>query len=119
MRLHFIDRVQLSGVKAYVDFPTLSVTTWLDGTFQKQLNDWFEQNMGFRNHLVRIENQINLSLFNYLSTKSRHKIVLGENDYLFEKNDIDYWNGYELSDEEIRKIEELIKKIKCIRRIKL
>ena len=114
MRFPFVPRGKLHGVQAYVDFPALSMATWLNGKFQQQLNDWFEQNMGFRNYLVRIENQINFSLFNYLSTKSMHKIVLGENGYLFEKSDIDYWNGSELSDEKVEEIRVLVEKIKML-----
>lgn len=54
---------------------------WFDGEFQKSYETYYEENIGFRNPLIRIYNQIDFSVFNTVHGGS---IEVGKEGYLFE-----------------------------------
>lgn len=61
---------------------------WWSGTYQQQKNNYFNDQVGFRQDLVRINNQVDYSLFKKLHSNS---VVLGSNQCLYQK---DYINAY-------------------------
>lgn len=58
-----------------------SIGGWLDGEFQKSFDKYYEENIGFRNPLIRIYNQVDFSLF---KTVHGGSIEVGKKGYLFE-----------------------------------
>lgn len=69
---------------------SLTFSNWLDESFQRGFNKAVEDNLGFRNLLIRINNQLNYSLFHYTDNK---KVVIGKNDCLFEEGYITEYTG--------------------------
>lgn len=66
--------------------PDLSVfkrADWLKGTFQDTLNTRLENHIGFRNTLVRVNNQIDYSLFNKANAEG---VIVGKHGELFEED---------------------------------
>ncbi len=64
---------------------------WFDESFQNKYNKALEDNIGFRNLLIRLYNQINYSFFKKTST---HKAVIGKSDCLYEEGYILDYTGY-------------------------
>ena len=77
MRYRFAPEVELSGVGVKPSKPSLSLAGWWQGEFQSQVEDWFDDHIGFRGYGVRTDNQIGLSLFHEASSKAADSVVLG------------------------------------------
>ena len=60
----------------------LSLKSWFSGNFQEGFNQEVNTDFGFRNNLVRLNNEISFRLFNK-STSSY--IIVGKENYLFEE----------------------------------
>ncbi len=60
-----------------------SLETILSGAYLDSLNQRIEQDLGFKPYLVRLHNQINYSLLNYVQPTSSN-IVLGKDGWLYE-----------------------------------
>lgn len=80
---------RLGGVEDKTTKPQLSVSGLLDGTFQESFDSWFSKKIGLRSVLVRTDNQINFSMFHH----SSGHVVVGKDNYLFEKYYIDDLNN--------------------------
>jgi len=65
-----------------------NIWRFLDQTFQRDAEQQFKHKVGFCNHAVRVNNELNYRLFHYSSAP---KLVLGQEDYFYE--DI-YLNEY-------------------------
>ncbi|MCB2220172.1 MAG: hypothetical protein KQI35_07225 [Bacteroidetes bacterium] len=70
--------------------PSFQTIDWMNGTFQDQYNTYIEENIGFRNTLIRINNQLNYGLFKVSTVK---KVIIGSNGTLFEKPYLESFNG--------------------------
>ncbi|OVE72830.1 hypothetical protein BVX93_02030 [bacterium B13(2017)] len=81
----------LSGVVNKVKRPKFSLKSWLKREFQNLFEKRFESRLGFRAKLIKTENQINFSLFGDISAKTNEPIVLGKDNWLFEKTYIKYY----------------------------
>lgn len=58
-----------------------SIWRILDHSFQQKAEQSFKHTVGFCNHAVRLNNEINYRLFHYSSAP---KLILGKDDYFFE-----------------------------------
>lgn len=65
---------------------------WMNGTYQEQKTKYINDHIGFREDLIRINNQIDLSLFEVLHAD----VVLGRNRYLYQQCYVDehYGKGF-------------------------
>jgi len=87
----FIKVKKLDGAYENKDtLPTFSVKNWLNGTYQFQKEKTVNDSFGFRNIYVRINNQVDYSLFNL---PHANEIVGGQDGYLFETHYIDGYYG--------------------------
>jgi hypothetical protein len=107
--LHIIKSKDLEGAVQVSPDVTFSIEGWLSGVYQQDKEKYFNDNFGFRSDLIRVHNQLGYSLFDKLNAKS---VVLGKDNYLFEKGYIDaYYGGNfigdSLIDDRIRKIQIL------------
>ncbi len=82
----------LQGAFEPVLKPRLGINEWFSGSCQDSLSDYYNHNFGLRPWFVRINNQIDFSLF---SKTNAAKIVIGKQGYLYEDN---YLHAYEGSD---------------------
>lgn len=85
-RLRLIREKPLMGAFSATTAPDLSAFTrpdWLSGTFQETFNTQLENHIGFRNTLVRINNQVDFSAF---SKANAEGVIAGKNGELFEED---------------------------------
>lgn len=92
MGFGFVPEEPLSGVVVVQNRPEATKMNWHGGAYQEQFTNWFGQELGFRGHLVKTDNQISFSLFNETAPSTRTGIVLGKDNYLYEKAYIDALN---------------------------
>ena len=71
----------LEGSYTLAQEPAFSFPDFFSGKFQGKYNAWFEQHLGFRPVLVRINNQIAFSCFNMALAQD---VILGKKGYLYE-----------------------------------
>lgn len=76
-------RGRLIGDIEYQEKPSFTLKTWFDGKFQDDAQKYLEQNIGLRNYFVRSRNQVYFSVFKEATARD---VVIGKNNYLFEKN---------------------------------
>jgi len=91
----FFAENKLSGIEENTLKPDFSLQSFWDGEFQKKYQSWFNENVGFRGALIRSENQLNLSFFKDISSRSPSRINLGQAGYLFERS---YLQSYQQPD---------------------
>jgi hypothetical protein len=59
---------------------------WFNASYQEEFEQWFNQEFGFRNFLVRLNNQIYFSLFKKIKARD---VIVGKKNYLFERKYIE------------------------------
>jgi len=80
----------LLGAVEYEEKPTLTISSWVDESFQASTEKYLNQEFGFRNWFVRLHNQIAYSLFDETNA---HSVVIGKEGYLYEENYIKAYYG--------------------------
>ncbi len=85
MRWKIFNEQSIKGSEEKQAKEEFKISTLLNGSFQNYLTEHVSNNIGFRAELIKTDNQINLSLFNQISSSYESKIILGKNNYLYEK----------------------------------
>lgn len=86
----FINSKGLSGWFPSMEIPSFSWEKWFTGNFQWDFDKSFELNIGLHSSFVRLNNQINYSLFNFATAKN---VLVGKDGYLFEAPYINEYMG--------------------------
>jgi hypothetical protein len=73
----------------------LSWRTYLNGTFQSSYETRFDIELGFREQFVRADNEFNLRAFHQIGLNPRTSMVIGKNDFLFERDYLDAFNRHD------------------------
>jgi len=95
---------------AYIEAPDVALSNaWFDGDYQKKKEEYINQNFGLRNYFVRLNNQIDFSLFKKANVG---KVIVGKGDFLFENNYLEAYSGNNFAGEQ--KLDELYKKLKIV-----
>jgi len=81
----FMSEQSLSGATFNTSKPDISLASWLNGNFQRDFEQWFSENVGFRAFWVRTYNQINFSLFRQITSSAGTKVIIGKNNWLYTK----------------------------------
>lgn len=81
----FFNTKKLQGKEIKTKLPNFKLDTLLSGDYQKDFETWLKKNLGFRGKMIRTENELNYQLFNVLSSNAHTPLVLGKDNYLFEK----------------------------------
>ncbi|MCF8367392.1 MAG: hypothetical protein K9G76_00020 [Bacteroidales bacterium] len=89
--------------------PSYSWASWFDGSFQSAFDTYLEENIGFRNILVRITNQLDYSLFDIPHAEG---VVLCKERQLIEYDYIRTLNGGDFLGEST--IDKRIRKLKFV-----
>ena len=92
MQFKFLPEKHLSGKTFKAGLPELELSWILKGEYQSKVETWLKTKLGFRGKLVRTDNQLNYWLFGLMSSRSHTPLILGEDDFLFEKSYIDFYN---------------------------
>jgi len=104
---NLIKEKPLNGAYIPAEKPVFNDSTWFSGSFQEQQEKYLNENTGLHNTMVRINNQIDFSLFKKSKTE---KLVIGKENYLFENNYIYATTGTDYIGED--RIVELTNKAK-------
>lgn len=92
-RFNFIKEPALSGAFLKDGKPSLdslSIDSWFEGSFQEDYDKRLEENVGFRNYLVKINNQIDYSLFNNANVEG---VIVGKQNMLIQEDYIHEYTG--------------------------
>ena len=89
-RLHIFRIAPLNGDFVLPEKPALEKAGWLSGDFQAKYDPYLEQRLGLHNLLVRINNQIDYSLFKKVHAEG---VIIGKNNVLHERDYIRAWTG--------------------------
>lgn len=84
----------LSGAVTYTDQPVFNFKSWFDGSYQQQFEKYTNENFGFRNYFVRLNNQI---AFTFFKQAKANGVVIGKENYLYEVNYINAIYGKDSS----------------------
>lgn len=84
------DAGKLSGDFVLSPIPAYSTDKWMNGSFQAGFDRYIEDRIGFRNFFVRLNNQIDLSLFGCVNAEG---LVAGKNNILYEYDYIRAYTG--------------------------
>ncbi|CAK8721303.1 hypothetical protein KKHLCK_10550 [Candidatus Electrothrix laxa] len=87
---------------------------WLTGKYRRHFTQWFVKKNGFRNFFIRLDNQINFSFFRE-SKAYGDSIVVGKDNWLFEKSYIKEMNGEQPVN--INRMESKISRLKQLQNI--
>lgn len=71
-------------------YPRFTVKTWFSDEFQVQFNRATEENVGLRNVLIRLKNQMEYGLYHKANASG---VVVGKQSYLFESDYIRSYTG--------------------------
>lgn len=82
--------VPLQGMLSEPVQPRLGFETWFSGEFQHQTETYVKEKFGFRSTFIRLNNQIEFSLFRKAKANS---VVIGKENYLYEENYIKAYYG--------------------------
>ncbi|MEQ8623739.1 MAG: hypothetical protein RJQ00_08010 [Vicingaceae bacterium] len=106
---HFSKVRKLKGAIVFAEQPEFSLDSWFSGAYQDSLSLYINENFGFRSFFVRLNNQLFLNLYKHAKANG---VVVGKDDYLYEKNYIDAYYGRNFIGEEL--IAEKVSKLKRI-----
>jgi hypothetical protein len=90
-QLFNIPQPGLKGAYLPLEKPSFSLEAWMNGNWQQRYSDYYETTFGFRPWLIKIRNHLEYNLFR----KVHGGIIVGKNDYLFEKPYIDTYLGHD------------------------
>lgn len=90
--LNIFKESSLFGWEVKPEIPDFSLKGLWGGTWQTGLEKRLAIYLGLRPIFIRIDNQINYSLFDEISSKYPSRIILGNDKWLFEKPYIDSFN---------------------------
>lgn len=93
----FILEPPLKGAIQEVKKPTFSLGTWFEGTYQDSAEKWLNDNIGGRNFLIRLRNQVYFDVFKIAKANG---VIVGKNGVLFEKDYIEAFYGRDFQGEE-------------------
>jgi hypothetical protein len=84
------DQCKLYGSFEKAQDTSLTLSGWMSGRYQEKTEKFLNENFGYRNLLVKINNQIGFSLFNKINTKNVFK---GKKNYLYDKGFYNCYSG--------------------------
>lgn len=109
VNFNFVELKPLRGSYILTEKPDSISQNWFTEKFQKQYDRYFNEQLGFRNILIRFNNQLKFFLFKKTST---NKVRIGKNGYLFELDYINEFYGWNyIGDKEIKKEVDRIKEL--------
>ncbi|TND09432.1 MAG: sugar O-acetyltransferase [Bacteroidetes bacterium] len=95
--LNFVKEEWLGGYQQHKPEAAFSKKAWFKGEFQENYEAWYNENFGFRNSFVRLNNQL---LFSLYDTSQVFDMVVGKEGYLFYGNYIRAYTGQDYMGEE-------------------
>jgi len=88
--LHFTEVKPLQGAVVLSEDTVFTFKEWFSGHYQEKKEKYLNENFGFRNIFVRLNNQLAFWMFN---KPKANGIVIGKENYLYEMSYIDGYTG--------------------------
>ena len=107
--LQVIDSGKLFGYYTNTADTSFSLVGWFDGTYQERKTNFFNDHLGFRPDLLRLNGQIEYSFFQKVDYGG---IVVGSDHYLYFENYINSYYGRDFRG--YKELDERMKKLKMI-----
>lgn len=107
--INFFKVPELQGYIVRTKQTEFSLSEWFKGSFQENEEKYINENFGFRNALIRFYNQISFDLFKSVKIND---VIVGKENYLFQKNYIEAYLGENFMGDE--KISQRIDKLKYV-----
>jgi hypothetical protein len=104
-----VDLKPLNGSFTIIEKPSFTVNDWFEGKYQKEQEVYIDQELGFRNFLVRIYNQIHYTFFDQARANN---VIVGKENYLYDENYIHAYIGTDFIGQ--KQIDEKIAKLQKI-----
>lgn len=108
-RLALFNLHPLSGLTINSDTLKFTTSDWLEGNYQLKFEEKIKNKFGFSALYVRLNNQINYSIYNKANANG---VIIGEQNYLYELNYINAYYGLDYIG--IDAIKNNIRKLKVI-----
>jgi len=103
----FFKKMELKGDVTIANAIPFSLPQWFSGDYQTSMEKHLNDTYGFRNLSVRLNNQLEYSLFKKINAED---VVMGKNNYLFVHNYIRAYYGLDfIGEDKIRERSERIK----------
>ena len=87
---HLIKEKSLKGYYTKPEPVHFSIADWFSGAYQSKAEKYVNDEFGFRSFFVRLNNQVQYSLFNRINAQG---VVIGKENYLYESLYIDTYFG--------------------------
>lgn len=100
---------ELHGAFVLSEYPEFTWKSWMDGTYQSAYDRYTEDHIGFRSFFVRLNNQIQFSLYHKTNAEG---IVIGKDNILHEYDYIRAYTGEDFMGKEM--ITENLQKVKFL-----
>ena len=100
---------ELDGDFILAEKPDFNLNDWMEGRFQSAYESYIDDHIGFRNSLVRLNNQLDFSLYRIPHADG---IVVGKSDQMFEFDYIREFTGNDFIGEKV--IDKKMRKLKFL-----
>lgn len=107
--MNLIELKKLNGIVKSPQDITLIKELWLSHEYQEKKEDYLNSTFGFRNFLVRLNNQITYCAFNKANAND---VIVGKENYLYEESYINAFTGKDFIGED--SIKNIIKSLQFI-----
>jgi len=108
-RFSIFPQGELHGYFSCMRDTVLTPSTWFSGSYQERINGYYNDRIGFRPELLRINSQIDYSLFHKVTFGGT---VLGKDNYLYYQNYVDAYYGRDYVGEHA--LRERMYKLRCL-----
>ncbi len=105
-----VKQKDLIGYSEKIPKPKINIVNWFEGSFQSEMDKYVNENIGYRNFLIRNYNQIMYSLFN---TTNANGVMIGKENYLYILGYIENYLGLNYIGEDI--IKDNVKHLSIVR----
>jgi hypothetical protein len=106
---HLVRETELYGDFTPAEKPVFSWQNWVNSDFQSSLDQYLNDNNGFNHFLIRLNNQLDYSLFQYIHADG---VVKGKNGQLFEYDYIRSYTGLDYLGEDF--IDKKMRRLKFL-----
>lgn len=100
---------KLNGVSVPTSNPTWSYEAWMEGNYQMQKDFFWKENFGYREDAIRLNND---RIYHLYKASSNKEIIIGKDNYLFERVYINEYCGLDYVGKE--SIKDAVAKLKVI-----
>jgi hypothetical protein len=89
-KFNFVHTSPLKGAVVKAENAFLNINDWFSGSYQERKEKYLNDNFGFRNIFIRINNQIS---FWFFKKAKANGVIIGRKNYLFEENYLKAYYG--------------------------